>query len=304
MALRAIGTVVLPPHRARGGFDHASVDRGADRLYLAHTANDSVEVIDLDRRIHESTLEGFPGVAGAAVCEERGLLVATCRGEGTVALAGLRDLATIGRISVGTRPNGLALASPAGLALAACLGDPGAPSLAIIDLERSAVLASAPLPGRPKWTVHDPARGCFYVNVASPAQVLVVRAAPPFDFLTSIPIPVPGPHGLDLDERRGLLHCACDGGAVVTVEAATGRVVAQVPIAGVPDVVFFNARRDRLYVAVGKPGVLHAIDTAGGRVLETIPTSRGAKTLGFDPEREHVFAFLPEVHAAAAFADG
>ena len=303
MALRAIGTVVLPPHRAPGGFDHASVHRAADRLYVAHTINDAVEVIDLDRRLHEATLPGFPGVAGVAVCEERRLLVATCKKEGTVGLATLDDPATIRRIPVTARPNGLALASRAGIALAACIGDPGVPALAVIDLDRGAVLVSAALPGRPRWAVHDPAAGCFYVNIDAPAQILVVGAAPPFDLLRTIPIPAPGPHGLDLDRRRGLLHCACDGGAAVTVEAASGRVVAQVPIAGSPDVVFYNPRRDRLYVAVGDPGVLQSIDVDAGRVVETIPTGKGAKTFGFDADREHVFAFLPAVHAAAVFAE-
>ncbi len=87
--LRTLESVVLPPHRAQGGFDHATVHRSADRLYVAHTANDTVEVIDLDRRVHAATLEGFPGVAGAAVSEEGSLLVCTCRGEGTVSLAAL-----------------------------------------------------------------------------------------------------------------------------------------------------------------------------------------------------------------------
>ena len=90
---------------------------------------------------------------------------------------------------------------------------------------------------------------------------------------------------------------------MVTVEAASGNVVAQVPIAGAPDVVFFNPRRDRLYVAVGDPGVLQVIDTAARRMVETIPTGKGAKTLGFDAKREHVFAFLPATHAAAVFAE-
>lgn len=89
MPLRTLESVVLPPHRAQGGFDHATVHRSADRLYVAHTANDTVEVIDLDRRVHAATLEGFPGVAGAAVSEEGSLLVCTCRGEGTVSLAAL-----------------------------------------------------------------------------------------------------------------------------------------------------------------------------------------------------------------------
>ncbi len=303
MALRAIGTVPLPPHRAPGGFDHASVHRSADRLYVAHTINDAVEVIDLDRRLHVATLPGFPGVAGAEVCEERRLLVATCKKESTVGLAALDDPATIRRIPVTARPNGLALATRAGIALAACIGDPGVPALAVIDLDRGAVLASAALPGRPRWTVHDPGAGCFYVNIDAPAQILVVGAAPPFEFLRGIPIPAPGPHGLDLDERRGLLHCACDGGVMVTVEAASGRVVAQVPIAGPPDVVFYNPRRDRLYVAIGDPGVLQSIDVTVGRVVETIPTGKGAKTFGFDADREHVFAFLPAIHAAVVLAE-
>jgi hypothetical protein len=253
MALRSIGTVRLPPHRRAGGFDHASVYRRADRLYVAHTANDSVEVIDLARCTHEATLDGFPGVAGAAVHEDRALLVATCRGEGTVGLAALSAPAAITRLTVGARPNGLALAAGTDLALAACIGDPTPPSVAIIDLGRSEVLTWASLPGRPRWTVHDERARCFYVNVAAPPQVAVVSADPPFEILRSIPIPAAGPHGLEFDARRGLLHCACDAGSVVTVEAASGHVVAQVPIAGGPDVVFFNARRDRLYVAIGDP---------------------------------------------------
>ncbi len=305
MSLRAIGTVILPPHRGPGGFDHASVYRGADRLYVAHTANDGVEVIDLGGRRHEATLDGFPGVAGAAVCEQRELLVATCRNEGTVALATLDDPATIQRIRVGPRPNGLALGTGTGCALAASIGgDSTGPSLAIIELDRGAVLATTPVPGRPRWTLYDEGAGAFYVNIAAPAQILVVSDAPPFDILRSIAIPAPGPHGLDLDQRRGLLHCACDGGTVVTIEATSGRVVAQVPIAGGPDVVFFNPRRDRLYVAIGEPGVLQSIDTSVGRVVETIATEKGAHTCGFDAEREHIYALLPGAHAAVILGEG
>ena len=302
MALRAIGTVTLPPHRGSGGYDHASVH--ADRLYVAHTINDAVEVIDLGRRSHEATLPGFPGVAGVAIRGERGLLVATCKREGHVGLARLDEPARIRRIPVGDRPNGLALVSGGGLALAACVGDPGPPSMAILDLDGVEVIASASLPGRPRWTAYDREAECLYLNVAAPAQILVVSAAAPFDVQRSIPIPVPGPHGLDLDPRRRLLHCACDAGAVVTVEADTGRVVAQVPIAGAPDVVFFNAARDRLYVAVGDPGILQSIDTGAARVAEAIATGRGAHTFGFDAAREHVYALVPEIHAAAVFAEG
>ncbi len=304
MSLHCLGTVALPPHRGPGGFDHAGVYRGADQLYVAHTANDSVDVIDLGRRVHDGTLEGFPGVAGAALWEDGAVLAATCRREGTVALEPLARSGTATRIRVGPRPNGLAVAPALRRALAASIGDDSTgPSFAIIDLDRGATLASAPLPGRPRWAVHDEHAGAFYVNIAAPAQIVVISASPPFDVLRSIAIPVAGPHGLDLDPHRGLLYCACDGASVVTVEVDSGQVVAQVPIAGPPDVVFFNPRRDRLYVAIGEPGVLQSIDTAAGRVVETIATEEDAHTIGFDAGREYVYALLPGAHAAAILAE-
>jgi hypothetical protein len=207
--LRAIGSVVLPPHATRNGFDHACVITEADDLCVAHTANDAVEVIDLERRVHDATLPGFPGVAGVAVCPERHLLLATCRREGHVATSPLRGALTIRRITVGDRPNGLAIASSRGVALAACVGgDVGGPSMAVLDLSRGVVLASESLPGRPRWVVHDPDEGCFHVNVATPPEVLTFRDCPPFEVMRAVVMPVPGPHGLELDAVRGLLHAS------------------------------------------------------------------------------------------------
>jgi DNA-binding beta-propeller fold protein YncE len=109
--------------------------------------------------------------------------------------------------------------------------------------------------------------------------------------------------GGHVNARRAVLHCACDAGSVVTVEATSGQVVAQVPISGGPDVVFFNARRDRVYVAIGDPGLLQSIDTTAACVVETITTEKGAHALGFDAEREHICAFIPGSHAARIFAE-
>ena len=52
MALRFEGYVDLPKHRGEGGFDHAAVHRELHRLYVAQTANDAVDVIDLDQLLY------------------------------------------------------------------------------------------------------------------------------------------------------------------------------------------------------------------------------------------------------------
>jgi hypothetical protein len=46
MTLRLLGHIELPAHQSSGGFDHADIHSPTDRIYVAHTANDSIDVID------------------------------------------------------------------------------------------------------------------------------------------------------------------------------------------------------------------------------------------------------------------
>jgi hypothetical protein len=52
MALRLLGYIELPAHQSNGGFDHADIHAPTDRLYVAHTSNDSIDVILGARSVH------------------------------------------------------------------------------------------------------------------------------------------------------------------------------------------------------------------------------------------------------------
>jgi hypothetical protein len=118
-----------------------------------------------------------------------------------------------------------------------------------------------------------------------------------------VDIPCAGPHGLDLDITHRRLFCACDAATLLEVDADSGKVLAQEAIAGVPDVVFFNAMRSRLYIAIGDPGVIEVFDTSPLRRQPTVTTELGAHTLSFDATRNIVCAFLPGSHRAAVYRD-
>ena len=92
MALRLDGYLELPEHRGPGGFDHAAVDHRGRRLYVAHTANDAVDVIDLDEGRYLESIDGLTGVAGALVAEDAGLIFTSNRGEDTVGILAAGDL--------------------------------------------------------------------------------------------------------------------------------------------------------------------------------------------------------------------
>jgi DNA-binding beta-propeller fold protein YncE len=80
MTLRSLGYIGLPAHQSNGGFDHADVHAPTDRIYVAHTANDSIDVIDCAQDRYIESIPGLTAVAGALVSEARGLIFTTNRG--------------------------------------------------------------------------------------------------------------------------------------------------------------------------------------------------------------------------------
>src|SRR5262245_54945647 len=108
MALRLLGHIELPEHRANGGFDHADIHHPTDRLYVAHTSNDSIDVIDCARDRYIASIPGLIRVAGALVSETHGLVFTSNRGENTVSVFAPGDEQNAFKIAVGVKPNGLA----------------------------------------------------------------------------------------------------------------------------------------------------------------------------------------------------
>src|SRR5882672_7940634 len=83
--LQHLGFVDLPAHAKDGGFDHAAVHLPTGRVYVAHTANDAVDVIDIEARKHVASIPGLSAVAGALVAEPD-LVFTSNRGENTVGI--------------------------------------------------------------------------------------------------------------------------------------------------------------------------------------------------------------------------
>jgi DNA-binding beta-propeller fold protein YncE len=306
MALTLVGEIALPPHTRSGGFDHAAVHRGTGRLYVAHPANDAIDIVDCAAQRYTGSIAGLPGVAGALVSEERDLVFTSNRAENTVGIFRPDNETTVTKVSVGVRPNGLAYDVGRNRLLAANVGDPAVPgscTVTIVDVGTSAVLAHVPMAGRTRWAVFDPQASVFYVNIADPAQIAVVDASGPPRLRRSIAIPTAGPHGLDLDVRARRLFCACDGGQLVEVHADSGEIGRRVDIGGVPDVIFFNAALERLYVAIGDPGIIEVWNTSTMRRLQVVETEKGAHTLAFDARSNTIYAFLPHSHRATVYVD-
>lgn len=75
----------------------------------------------------------------------------------------------------------------------------------------------------------------------------------------------------------GRLLCACDAGVLIAIDAASGRVLGDVPLSGAPDVIFLHPQSGHLYVAIGDPGVIDVIDIGVMRRKEVVPTEGGTQ---------------------------
>jgi DNA-binding beta-propeller fold protein YncE len=301
VSLSRIGFVPLPAG-AKPGFDHADVYRPDRRIYVAHTGADRVEVIDGQRRTFARSLPDLPGVAGVLVDERDDLLFTSDRAAARVSIFRCSDEQLLGRVAVGPHPNGLAYDRERRRLYSFNLGDPLGENCtaSVVDIDSLQVITELPLQGRPRWAIYDGERDRMYANIRSPSQIAVIdcaRAA----IAQVFAVPADGPHGLWLDGGR--LFCAADDGALVVLDRDSGEALASLPLPGVPDVVMFDTERQRLYVALGEPGVVCSFDAEQLEPLETTETEAGAHTIGWDPDGRCLYVFCPSSGGASLYEE-
>jgi hypothetical protein len=297
MPLENVGRIEIP-NAAGSAFDHGAFDPKTRRVFIAHTARDCVEVIDHDAGKHLATLSGFPGVAGAVA--DDGEILVTNRGSASAAWLDAASLETKAVFKTGARPNGAAIVKRAALGIVACIGhERASPTLQASDLN-DRKQAAIDLPGRPRWCVTDAAGHRVFLCIREPSMVLVARL-PDLSPLAHWKLPSGGAHGLDIDHSRRRLYAACDDGALVEIDSATGDVTNVWPIAGAPDVTFFNPATGLAHVAIGEPGLVETIDPRTGNASRMM-TSAGAHTTVLVPP-DQLYVISPAHGGILVLAD-
>src|SRR5262249_3560556 len=145
----------------------------------AHTAANTVEILDGRAEKHLMTLPGCPEGSGVLCAQEEGIVYAAARGAGKALVIDAGSGRTLCELTVGPRPNGLAW-------------DVRRKRLLVADVQENQALLLAPtgsswdsswqteqavpLPGRPRWCVYDAPRSRFLINIREPACVAVLSA--------------------------------------------------------------------------------------------------------------------------------
>ncbi|MDE1821712.1 MAG: YncE family protein [Euryarchaeota archaeon] len=300
--LRLLGDRPIPPRRA-GAFDHGDVHLPSGRVFVTHTSDGTVEVLDPWPGKHRVSIPGCPEGSGLLCLPDRDEVVAASRATGRVVVISATTFKVLRTVQVGAKPNGLAWDPGHQRLLVADVGPN--PSARLVDLSAGKVEHEVPLPGRPRWCLYDSLSSSFLLNIREPSALLSLRS---MDLATasSTPIPAEGPHGLAIDAQARRAFVAADDAQLVVLSLATSQVERTLPLTGPPDVVWHDLRTHRLYVAVGEPGKVDVFDTLTFKRVDTVDTQRGCHTSAIDPKRGYFYAFLPQQSALQVFstADG
>src|SRR5258707_2418369 len=99
MSLKEVGIIDIPDSTDTL-FDHGAFEPKSRRVFVAHTARNSIEVIDHDAGRHLSTLPGFPEAAGDVADASQVLYT----NRGAALLATIDTHTIVSRSSLCTRP--------------------------------------------------------------------------------------------------------------------------------------------------------------------------------------------------------
>jgi hypothetical protein len=271
----------IPVPGLTGGFNHMSVDAKRQLLFAAAPTNQTVEIIDLKSGRPQPSLGGSRPAA-VRYAPEFGQLYVSRTDKLTI-----HDAVSFKVQAEANLDSSLdeLQYSPAAKQLYAGCMTAGKTGIAIISLPDGKIAGKVPLPGKPQGIVIEQKGPRLFASLPTVHGVAVVDCQKAV-LLETWPVDDgEGNAAIALDEGHGRLFVACRRPAILVVfDTATGKSIASVPINGDTDDMFYDAKRQRVYLSCGK-GFIEVIDQIDADHYQThqpIPTAAGARTSTFD----------------------
>jgi DNA-binding beta-propeller fold protein YncE len=287
--LSVIGTIPGPD----GGWDIASVDAEARRLYIAH--GDAVMAVDLDSgKVTPKLVDGKRLHSVVPLADGRAL--STNGGDNTATLFEAATGKVIASIATGLNPD-VAIFDPAsGLAL---VMDGKDGDITLIDPKTASSPGRIAVGGKLEFAVAD-GTGRVFLNVEDKAEIAVVDVVARKVTARYKLMGCEEPSGLALNPSAGLLLAACSNQKAVAVQAKDGTIVATLPIGERPDGAIFDAARKLFFIPCGAGTIAVIGENAGlPAVISTIATANGARTAALDSKTGKLYLPTADFQAPA-----
>jgi hypothetical protein len=274
------------PHVA-GRIDHMAVDLARKRLIVAELGNSSVDVVDLESGKLLHRFDGLSEPQGVAYLPKSNLILIANGGNGAVMFYAGGDFSPRGVLPLGEDADNIRTDPRTGDAIIGY----GSGGLAILDPAGPTKRRSIALAAHPEAFQLDPHKDRIYVNVPDAGEVAVVDLAAGKQATRWTVAGLAANFPMAIDTAGTTIATVFRAPPrLVLLDTETGAVRGTYVTCADADDVFFDARRNRIYVSCGEG----AVDVFGGspaalREITRISTSAGARTSLFVPALDRLF---------------
>jgi len=279
-----------------GRWDYIVFDTAAHRLFIARQTR--VMVVDPESGKLLGEIPGLDGAHGVALVNETGRGFATSGRDSSVTMFDLKTLRVLGRIKAAEDADAV-LYDPASKHVLTFNGDAG--SSTVIDPISGKVIGSIALGGKPEFGV-SAGDGRVYVNLEDKARVAEIDAVGMRVIRSWSIAPCAEPTGLAIDRAHHRLFSGCRNSLMAISDATAGSTVATVPIGEGVDGAAFDPATRLAFASNGDGSitVVHEDSPAAFRVVATVPTRRGARTMALEERTHRIFTVTADFGATPA----
>lgn len=276
-----------------GGWDYLAIND--DKLYVSHGTQ--VNILNKISGDSIGVIKKTQGVHGIAFIKELNRGYTSNGRTNNVTIFDLKTQKTIGEIATGENPDAIMYDSFS-KKLYTCNGR--SEDMSVIDPATDKVIKTIALGGRPETAVSDE-QGKLYINIEDKNEIAEVNTKT-FEIKKRWSIaPAEGPTGLAYDKKTRRLFAGCDKLLVVS-DASAGKVIAKLAIGDGCDGVVFDPATKSIFTSNGE-GTITVIQENGAnnyKIMQTVVTKRGARTIALDEETHRLYLPTAEFEPRAA----
>jgi DNA-binding beta-propeller fold protein YncE len=288
--LVAVQSIELP--HVEGRIDHLGYDSAGQRLFVAALGNNTVEVIDLKKGAVLRSVTGFREPQGIAFVPDLNLFaVANGQGDGAQLVSGA-DFSMGRAVALGDDSDNVRYDATRKRLYVGY----GTGAIAAFNPADGKVAGQAKLTGHPESFQLERGGPRMFVNVPSSESLVVIDREAMKVVATWKVTGARANYPMALDETNHRVFIGCRRPAKVLVyDTEAGRESGSFDIVGDTDDLFYDAKRQRLYVS-GGDGFVDAFDVRPGTPpsrLAHLPTAAGARTSLFVPDLNRLYLAVP-----------
>lgn len=269
-----------------GGWDYLSVEPGSNRLFVSHATK--VVVVDLNTNSIVGEISDQHGVHGIAFAPEQNKGYITNGKDSSVIVFDLKTLKIIGTVKLQEKNPDAIIFEPFSQRIFTFNNHSA--SATAIDPKSDKIIGTVKLDGDPEAAVFD-LKGKVYVNIEDKSTINVFDSQT-LKVIYNWPIaPCESPSGLAIDRKHKRLFTVGRNNLMAVLDTESGKVITTIPIGGHVDGCAFDETTGLAFSSNGEGTVTVVKEESPNefKVLDNVPTQKGARTIALDEKTHRVY---------------